>query len=562
MADNKHSLRPNSSILVDGPSRAPARAMFKAVGFTDEDLSKPLIGVAHTWIEIMPCTAHLRDLAEHVKRGIRAAGATPIEFNTIAVCDGISMGTHGMRASLISREVIADSIELTARGHLFDGVVAMSGCDKTIPATVMALVRLDLPSLMIYGGSIQPGRFGDQDVTIQDVFEAVGAHSAGKMKLEDLKRLEDVACPGVGACGGQFTANTMATATEILGISPMGSNSIPATDPKKPESAFQAGQLAVDLLKRNLRPSQIITKKAIENAIASVAMTGGSTNAVLHLLAIAHEAGIALDIDDFDRISSRTPLLADLKPGGRFMATDMYKAGGIPLVAKRLKEAGLLHQNEITVTGKTIGAEADAARETAGQEVVRPLKKPLKESGGLVILKGNLAPEGCVVKVAGHEMMKHRGPARVFNSEEDAFRAVSKRQIKAGDVVVIRYEGPRGAPGMPEMLGVTAALVGEGLGESVALMTDGRFSGATHGLMAGHIAPEAFVGGPIAALRDGDTITFDIAKRRLDVELSDAEIKTRLKDWKAPAPHYESGVMAKYAHLVTSASRGAVTKAN
>src|SRR6266481_2965131 len=425
--DNKNSLRPNSSILVDGPSRAPARAMFKAVGFTDEDLSKPLIGVAHTWIEIMPCTAHLRDLAEHVKRGIRAAGATPIEFNTIAVCDGISMGTHGMRASLISREVIADSIELTVRGHLFDGVVAMSGCDKTIPATVMALQRLDLPSLMIYGGSIQPGRFGDQQVSIQDVFEAVGAHSAGKMKLEDLKRLEDVACPGVGACGGQFTANTMATASEILGISPMGSNSIPATDPKKPESAFQAGQLAVDLLKRNLRPSQIVTKKAIENAIASVAMTGGSTNAVLHLLAIAHEAGIALDIDDFDRISSRTPLLADLKPGGRFMATDMYKAGGIPLIAKRIKEAG-----------------------------------------GLVILKGNLAPEGCVVKVAGHELMKHRGPARVFNSEEDAFRAVSKRQIKHGEVMVIRYEGPRGAPGMPEMLGVTAALVGEGLGDSVA----------------------------------------------------------------------------------------------
>jgi dihydroxy-acid dehydratase len=557
--DDKHSLRPNSSILVDGPSRAPARAMFKAVGFTDDDLSKPLIGVAHTWIEIMPCTAHLRDLAEHVKRGIRAAGGTPIEFNTIAVCDGISMGTHGMRASLISREVITDSIELTVRGHLFDGVVAMSGCDKTIPATVMALLRLDLPSLMIYGGSIQPGRFGDLDVSIQDVLEAVGAHSAGKMKLEDLKRLEDVACPGVGACGGQFTANTMATATELLGISPMGSNSIPATDPKKSESAFQAGQLAVDLLKRNLRPSQIITKKAIENAIASVAMTGGSTNAVLHLLAIAHEAGIALDIDDFDRISSRTPLLADLKPGGRFMATDMYKAGGIPLIAKRLKEAGLLHQNEMTVTGKTIGAEADAARETAGQEVVRQLKKPLKETGGLVILKGNLAPEGCVVKVAGHELMNHRGPARVFDSEDDAFRAVSKRQIKAGDVMVIRYEGPKGAPGMPEMLGVTAALVGEGLGESVALMTDGRFSGATHGLMAGHVAPEAFVGGPIAALHDGDTITFDIAKRRLDVELTDAEIKTRLKDWKAPAPHYKSGVMAKYAHQVSSSSRGAVT---
>src|SRR5712675_894793 len=561
MADNnnKNSLRPNSSILVDGPSRAPARAMFKAVGFTDEDLSKPLIGVAHTWIEIMPCTAHLRDLAEHVKRGIRAAGATPIEFNTIAVCDGISMGTHGMRASLISREVIADSIELTVRGHLFDGVVAMSGCDKTIPATVMALLRLDLPSLMIYGGSIQPGRFGDQQVSIQDVFEAVGAHSAGKMSLEDLKRLEDVACPGVGACGGQFTANTMATASEILGISPMGSN-IPATDPKKPESAFQAGQLAVDLLKRNLRPSHIVTKKAIENAIASVAMTGGSTNAVLHLLAIAHEAGIALDIDDFDRISSRTPLLADLKPGGRFMATDMYKAGGIPLIAKRLKEAGLLHQDEMTVSGKTIGAEADAARETAGQEVVRALKNPLKETGGLVILKGNLAPEGCVVKVAGHELMKHRGPARVFNSEEDAFRAVSKRQIKPGDVMVIRYEGPRGAPGMPEMLGVTAALVGQGLGDSVALLTDGRFSGATHGLMAGHVAPEAAHRGPIAAINDGDTIVFDIPKRELNVELSTEEIQRRLSSWKAPAPHYKSGVMAKYAHLVSSSSLGAVTR--
>ncbi len=557
--ENKNSLRSNSSVLVDGPSRAPARAMLKAVGFTDEDLSKPLIAVAHTWIEIMPCNAHLRDLAEHVKRGIRAAGATPIEFNTIAVCDGISMGTHGMRASLISREVIADSIELTVRGHLFDGVVAMLGCDKTIPATVMALQRLDLPSLMIYGGSIQPGRFGDQQVSIQDVFEAVGAHSAGKIKLEDLKRLEDVACPGVGACGGQFTANTMATATELLGISPMGSNSIPATDPKKPESAFQAGRLVVDLLKRNILPSQIITKKALENAIAAVAMTGGSTNAVLHLLAIAHEAGIALDIDDFDRISSRTPILADLKPGGRFLATDMYKAGGIPLIAKRLKEAGLLHENELTVTGRTIGAEADAARETAGQEVVHSIAKPIKETGGLVILKGNLAPEGCVVKVAGHERMTHRGPARVFDCEDDAFKAVSKQQIKAGDVVVIRYEGPRGAPGMPEMLGVTAALSGQGLGESVGLLTDGRFSGATHGLMAGHVAPEAAVGGPIAALRDGDVITFDIAKRRLDVDLSDAEIKTRLKNWKAPEPHYKSGVMAKYAQSVSSSSRGAVT---
>jgi dihydroxy-acid dehydratase len=533
--------------------------MLKAVGFTDEDLSKPLIAVAHTWIEIMPCTAHLRDLAEHVKRGIRAAGATPIEFNTIAVCDGISMGTHGMRASLISREVIADSIELTVRGHLFDGVVAMSGCDKTIPATVMALQRLDLPSLMLYGGSIQPGRFGDQQVSIQDVFEAVGAHSAGKMKLEDLKKLEDVACPGVGACGGQFTANTMATATELLGISPMGSNSIPATDPKKPESAFQAGRLAVDLLKRKLKPSQIITKKAIENAITSVAMTGGSTNAVLHLLAIAHEAGIALDIDDFDRISSRTPLLADLKPGGRFLATEMYAAGGIPLIAKRMKEAGLLHENEMTVTGRTIGVEADAARETAGQEVVRAVGKPLKETGGLVILKGNLAPEGCVIKVTGIERNSQRGPARVFDCEEDAMAAVTGGRINAGDVLVIRYEGPRGGPGMREMLGVTGAIVGAGLSESVALLTDGRFSGATRGFMAGHVAPEAANGGPIAMVREGDTIVLDIKARSIDVEISAEEMKKRSSEWKAPALKYTSGVFQKYVKLVGSAAQGAVT---
>ncbi len=557
MADN--NLRRHSSVLVDGPSRAPARAMFKAVGFTDEDLSKPLVGVAHTWIEIMPCTAHLRQLAEHVKAGIRAAGATPIEFNTIAVCDGISMGTPGMRASLISREVVADSIELTSRGHLFDAVVALSGCDKTIPGTVMALLRLNLPSLMLYGGSIQPGRYGDHDVTIQDVFEAVGAHAAGKMSAQELKALEDRACPGVGACGGQFTANTMATATELLGISPAGGNSVPATDPRKPEVAFQSGQMVVELLKKDIKPRQIVTRKSIENAIASICMTGGSTNGVLHFLAIAHEAGVELSIDDFDRISARTPLLADLKPGGRFVATDMYKAGGIPLIAKRLKEAGLLHANELTVTGRTIGEEADRAAEAKGQEVVHSVSDPLKATGGLVILKGNLAPEGCVVKVAGHERMTHRGPARVFDGEDAAFNAVSRRQIKAGDVVVIRYEGPKGAPGMPEMLGVTAALVGEGLGESVALLTDGRFSGATHGLMAGHVAPEAAVGGPIAALRDGDTVTFDVAKRRLDVELSDAEIKARLKDWKPPAPHYKSGVMAKYAELVSSASRGAVT---
>lgn len=559
MAGSNQSLRPNSSILVDGPSRAAARAMFKAVGFTDEDLSKPLVGVAHTWIEIMPCTAHLRQLAEHVKAGVRAAGATPIEFNTIAVCDGISMGTAGMRASLISREVIADSIELTARGHLFDAVVALSGCDKTIPATVMALLRLNLPSVMLYGGSIQPGRYGDRDVTIQDVFEAVGAHEAGRVTLAELKALEDRACPGVGACGGQFTANTMATATELLGISPSGFNSVPAVDPRKPETAFKAGEMAVELLKKNIRPRQIVTRKAIENAIAAVCMTGGSTNAVLHFLAIAHEAGVDLTIDDFDGISSRTPLLADLKPGGRFVATDMHKAGGIPLIAKRLKEAGLLHCDEITVSGRTIGEEADAACETAGQEVVHALSDPIKPTGGLVILKGNLAPEGCVIKVAGHERSSHRGPARVFDGEDQAFKAVSRREIKDGDVVVIRYEGPKGAPGMPEMLGITAALVGQGLGETVALLTDGRFSGATHGLMVGHVAPEAAVGGPIAALRDSDMITFDISKRRLDVALSDDEIERRLKEWKQPTPHYESGVMAKYARLVSSASRGAVT---
>jgi dihydroxy-acid dehydratase len=557
MADN--NLRRNSSVLVDGPSRAPARAMFKAVGFTDEDLAKPLVGVAHTWIEIMPCTAHLRQLAEHVKKGIRAASGTPIEFNTIAVCDGISMGTDGMRASLISREVVADSIELTSRGHLFDAVVALSGCDKTIPGTVMALLRLNLPSLMLYGGSIQPGRYGDHDVTIVDVFEAVGAHAAGKITDRELKALEDVACPGVGACGGQFTANTMATASELLGISPSGFNSVPATDPRKPEVAFQCGHLVMDLLKKDVRPKQIVTREAIENAIASVCMTGGSTNAVLHLLAIAHEAGVELSIDDFDRISNRTPLLGDLKPGGNFVATDMHKAGGIPLIAKRLKEAGLLHTEQITVTGRTIGEEADRATETKGQEVVHPLSNPIKKTGGLVILKGNLAPEGCVIKVAGHERMNHRGPARVFDSEPACFAALSARKIKPGDVVVIRYEGPKGAPGMPEMLGVTAAIMGQGIGEEVALMTDGRFSGGTRGLMAGHVAPEAFVGGPIAALREGDIITFDIPNRRIDVELSDAELKARLKDWKPPPPHYKAGVMAKYAQLVSSASRGAIT---
>jgi dihydroxy-acid dehydratase len=549
----------NSHDLLVGPGRAPARAMLKAVGFTDEDLSRPFIGVANTWIEVMPCNFHLRRLSERVKAGIRAAGGTPIEYNTIAVSDGISMGTEGMKASLISREVIADSIELVARGHLFDGVVALSGCDKTIPGTVMALARLNVPSLMLYGGSIMPGQFQGHDVTIQDVFEAVGKHASGKMTNAELKDLEDHACPGPGACGGQFTANTMAIAFEFLGMSPMGRNGVPAMDTRKDDVAFECGKMVMDLLKKDLRPRQIITRKSLENAIAAVATTGGSTNAVLHLLAIANEAGIKLNIDDFDRINRKVPLLADLKPGGRFAAADLYAAGGTTLVAKRLVDAGLLHANQPTVTGRTIGEEAKEAVETTGQQVLRPLTNPIKTTGGLVILKGNLAPEGCVVKVAGHSMMQFRGPAKVYDREEDAFVAVKAAQIKAGDVVVIRYEGPSGGPGMREMLSVTAAIVGAGLGDSVALLTDGRFSGATHGLMAGHVAPEAVRGGPIGAVKNGDIIVFDIAKRQLNVELSAREIKARLKKVKLPAPRYTSGVMAKYARHVSSASEGAVT---
>ena len=545
--------------LLAGPDRAPARAMLKAVGFTDEDLSRPIIGVANTWIEVMPCNFHLRRLSERVKAGIRAAGGTPIEYNTIAVSDGISMGTEGMKASLISREVIADSIELVARGHLFDGVVALSGCDKTIPGTVMALARLNLPSVMLYGGSIMPGHFQGHDVTIQDVFEAVGKHAAGIMNDADLKDLEDHACPGPGACGGQFTANTMAIAFEFLGISMLGRNGVPAMDQKKDDVAFEAGVMVMDLLKRDLRPKQIITRKSLENAIAAVATTGGSTNAVLHLLAIAREAGIKLSIDDFDKINRKVPLLADLKPGGRFTAADLYAAGGTALVAKRLLDAGILHANQPTVTGRTIGEEAKEAKENPGQQVLRPLSNPIKKTGGLVILKGNLAPEGCVVKVAGHSIMTFRGPAKVYNREEDAFAAVQSRKIKAGDVVVIRYEGPSGGPGMREMLGVTAAIVGAGLGDSVALLTDGRFSGATHGLMAGHVAPEAIKGGPIGAVKNGDMIVFDIAKRALTVELSQKEITARLKKVKQPKPCYTSGVMGKYARHVSSASEGAIT---
>ena len=533
--------------------------MLKAVGFTDEDLRRPIIGVANTWIEIGPCNYHLRDLGEQVKAGIRAAGGTPMEFNTVSISDGITMGSEGMKASLVSREVVADSIELVARGNLFDGLVVLVGCDKTVPGGVMALVRLDIPGLVLYGGSIAPGRWEGRDVTIQDVFEAVGAHAAGKMTDSQLGALENSACPGPGACGGQFTANTMSMVCELLGVSPLSANSVPAMVAAKSDVARRAGELVMDLVRTDLRPLQIVTRAAVDNAIAGVAATGGSTNAVLHLLAIAHEAGVDLAIDDFDRISERTPLLADLKPGGRFVATDLYRAGGIGLVAKRLHEAGLLHDDAATVTGQTIGEAALAVVETAGQVVVRPVSEPITPTGGLVILKGNLAPHGCVVKVAGHAPATHRGPARVFDSEEAAFAAVGQGGIQAGDVVVIRYEGPSGGPGMREMLAVTAAIVGVGLGESVALLTDGRFSGATRGMMAGHVAPEAAKGGPIAIVRDGDTILFDERNRRLQLEVDEGEIAARLAAWRAPEPRFTSGVMAKYARLVSSAATGAVT---
>jgi dihydroxy-acid dehydratase len=551
--------KPNSHIITDGPSRAGARAMFKAVGFTDDDLRRPLIGVANTWTEIGPCNFHLRRLAAKVKEGIRAAGGTPLEFNTVSISDGITMGAEGMKASLISREVIADSVELVARGNHLDALIGLAACDKTNPGMMMALARLDLPGLVLYGGSIGPGTFEGHDVTLQDVFEAIGAHGRGKLSDAQLKAIENSACPAAGACGGQFTANTMSTVMEFLGISPMGSNGIPAMSPAKDQAAFEAGRLVVDLLRRDLRPSQIITRRSIENAIASVAATGGSTNAVLHLLALAHEMGIDLDIDDFDAISRRTPLIADLKPGGRFVATDLHQAGGIQLVAQRLLEGGYLDGSAVTVTGRTLADEAARAVETPGQEVVRPITDPLKPTGGLVIVHGNLAPDGAVIKVAGADHGVHRGPARVFDSEEAAFAAVQASQIVAGDTVVIRYEGPKGGPGMREMLGVTAAIVGAGLGESVALVTDGRFSGATRGLMVGHVAPEAAQGGPIAAVRDGDPITIDIEGRQLRVEIPEAELVERLRQWQPPAPHYTLGVMAKYAKAVSSASTGAVT---
>ncbi len=551
--------RPRSAAVFDGPERAAARAYMKGIGFDDDDLRRPTVAVANTWIEAMPCNFHLRGLAEAVKEGVREAGGTPMEFNSIAISDGITMGTEGMKTSLVSREVIADSIELTVRGYQFDAVVALSGCDKTIPGSVMALARLDIPAVMVYGGSIAPGRWHDKDVTIQDVFEAIGAHAAGDMSDADLLELEGCASPGAGACGGQYTANTMACAFEALGISAMGSAMVPAVDGQKAEVAREAGRLVMDALAADRRPSAVLTREGIENAIATICASGGSTNGVLHLLAVAREAGIDLEIDDFEAISRRTPLLADLKPSGRFVATDLYKAGGVGLIVRRLAEAGILHSGAMTVTGRTVGEEADASVETPGQVVVRPLSDPIKPEGGFAVLRGNLAPDGCVVKLAGTERLSHSGPARVFESEEDAFAAVAAQSIKAGDVVVIRNEGPAGGPGMREMLHVTAALIGEGLGEEVALITDGRFSGATHGLMAGHVAPEAARGGPIAALRDGDSISFDVEARRLDVDLPESEIAERIAAYEPPQPHYRSGVMAKYARSVSSASEGAVT---
>ncbi|MGZ4255792.1 MAG: dihydroxy-acid dehydratase [Solirubrobacteraceae bacterium] len=554
--DPKH----RSRALTEGPARAAARAYLKGIGYDDEALSKPIVAVANTWIETMPCNFHLRALGAKVKEGIRAAGGTPMELNTIAISDGITMGTPGMKASLASREVIADSIELVCDAHLFDAVVAISGCDKTIPGTVMALCRLNVPSVMLYGGSILPGHYHGEQVTIQEVFEAVGAYAAGRITDQELTELEDAASPGAGACGGQFTANTMAMAFEVLGISPAGFSMVPAVDPRKVDVAAATGRLVMDVLKRGQRPSDIITRDSLENAIAAIACSGGSTNGVLHLLAIAKEVGVDLSIDDFDRISERTPLLCDLKPAGKYVAPDLYEAGGVPLVLKRLKEADLLNSDAQTVTGRTVGEHADAAQETEGQRVVRPLDDPISATGGLAILHGNLAPEGCVVKLAGYERRKQTGPARVFECEEDAMAAVTSGSIEAGDVVVIRNEGPAGGPGLREMLAVTAALVGEGLGEDVALITDGRFSGATRGLMAGHVAPESVRGGPIGIVRDGEQVTLDVEARRLDVDLPDDEIAARLQAYQPPERPSASVALSKYAKLVSSAAEGAVTR--
>jgi dihydroxy-acid dehydratase len=549
----------HSAALTDGPDRAGARAMLKAIGFTDEDLAKPLVGVATTWIETMPCNYNQRRLAEHVKEGIRAAGGTPMEFNTISVSDGVTMGTEGMKASLVSREVVADSIELVVRGHLLDGLVCLVGCDKTIPGAAMALARLDVPGLALYNGTIYPGVYKGRNVDIVSVYEAIGAYRAGKISLDELHEIENSACPGAGACGGQYTANTMSTVLEFIGLSPAGLNGIPAEDPKKDEAARRTGELVMDLVRSDTQPSSIVNRAAIDNGIASVAATGGSTNGVLHLLAIAHEFGIPLDIDDFGTIADRTPIVADMRPGGRFSASEMYAAGGVGLVMRELLKRDLLHGDAPTVTGETIAQIAAATVETPGQEVVVPIERPIKPIGGLAILRGSLAPDGCVVKLAGHERRLHRGPARVFDSETACYDAVRAQRIKAGDVVVIRYEGPVGGPGMQEMLQVTGALVGEGLGDSVALITDGRFSGGTHGLMIGHIAPEAALGGPIGLVEEGDEIVIDVDRKAVDLSVAAGVLDERRSRWTAPRPRYAGGVMAKYAALVSTASEGAVT---
>ncbi|HUJ20423.1 MAG TPA: dihydroxy-acid dehydratase [Bryobacteraceae bacterium] len=549
----------NSYTITQGRDRAPARSYLKAIGFSDADLKKPIIGIANTWTETMNCNYNLRELAAKVKEGVRKAGGTPMEFNTIAISDGITMGTEGMKTSLVSREVIADSIELMARGHMFDGIVALVACDKTIPGSAMALLRLNIPGIVLYGGSILPGRYKGHDITVQDVFEAVGANAAGRISDQELLEIENSACPGAGACGGQFTANTMATVMELIGLSPMGTAAVPQVDPRKNDVSVRCGEVVMDAVKNNRRPRDIVTRKAIENAIAGVAATGGSTNAVLHLIAIAREAGVPLQIDDFDRISSRTPILVDLKPGGRFVAVDVDKAGGIPVIARRLVDGGYVDGSALTCTGRTFAEEAAKAVETAGQEVIRPLTQPLKPTGGLAILRGSLAPEGCVIKLAGHDKKKHRGPARVFNREEDAMAAVTRGDIRPNDVVVIRYEGPRGGPGMREMLGVTSAIVGVGLSDSVALVTDGRFSGATHGFMIAHVAPEAANGGPIAAVEEGDPVSIDVDAREINIEIPAAQLRERLSRWQAPQPRYATGVFAKYCALVASASEGAVT---
>jgi dihydroxy-acid dehydratase len=552
-------LNARSRTLLEGTDRAGARAMFKAIGLTDDDLQKPIIAIANTWTEIGPCNFHLRRLSAKIKEGIRAAGGTPLEFNTVSINDGITMGTEGMKASLISRELIADSIELVIRANYFDGVIALSACDKTIPGTIMGLLRLDIPAIMLYGGTIMPGNYNGESADIVTVYEAIGQYSAGKITAEELKAIENVSCPGPGACGGQFTANTMAGISQIIGICPMGFGDVPAEDPKKNDIAYQAGEMMLKLIEQDIRPSKLITRQALENAIAATAATAGSTNAVLHTLAFAREAGIDFTLDDIAAISSRTPIIADLRPTGQYVAVDMYKAGGVPLLVKRMLEGGYLDGSTLTVTGRTLAEEAANAQETPGQKVIRPLSDPIKADGGLVILKGNLAPDGAVVKLKGTEPTYHRGPARVFDSEEAAFHAVQSQQIKPGDVVVIRYEGPVGGPGMREMLQTTAAIVGQGLGQDVMLITDGRFSGGTRGLCIGHIAPEAMVGGPLGLLQEGDIIVVDVAQHSIRVELSDAELEQRRAAWQAPQPHFTSGVMAKYARTAAQANHGAAT---